>query len=94
MEPANNNSVNPVTLPSIAEIKAAIAEHKATKGRISKYNPCKIGVADCYLNADHLLNIMQVLPGCTARKEAGSKKGIFFESDTGEAFLLPVNPNY
>lgn len=81
-------------LPSIAELKAYIKEEKARKKAIKdKSAPLyDFGAELPAVNAQYLLDMLEVLPGCTARATAERPKlrGIYFESVHGCGVLLPV----
>lgn len=81
-------------LPSIAELKAHVKEEKARKKAIKdKSAPVyDFGAELPAVNAQYLLDMLEVLPGCTARATAERPKlrGIYFESVHGCGVLLPV----
>lgn len=79
-------------LPTLGEIKAHIASEKATRGKGQPilYN---LPDAETWINADYLLDILQILPDCVAYKPTGNRSPIYFQSDAGDGIILPVHRN-
>lgn len=97
MEPATGNA-DAVTLPEISELKNYIkiekAKKKATKDKtapvyiLNTENGQKV-----HTNAIYLLDVMECLPGATAKASAhGPIYPVYFESENGRGILCPVRP--
>lgn len=93
--PADKNARGAVLeLPTVGELKAYIKEEKALKKAVKD----KSGVLYDFgadlpaVNAQYLLDMLEVLPGCTARAAAQrpALNQIYFESGDGCGVLLPV----
>lgn len=78
-----------VSLPSISEIKAAIADLKARYGREWKSNPIE-PISGWWCNAQYLLDMVQALPDGTAYRPESPHKPLYYRSEDGDAVLLPV----
>ena len=79
-----------LNLPTIAELKAFIAENKAKYGKDNRIPYCIDNYV--YVNPQYLIDFMQALPDCTAYKPDNNKSPIYFIADNGDGILLPVNP--
>lgn len=82
------NKAEKFDLPEVPTIKRFISEQR-TKGVIKQdivYNL----VDDTWVNPEYLIDMLQVLPDCTAYKPANNHSTIYFESDAGDGVLLPV----
>lgn len=79
-----------LNLPTIAEIKAFIAETKAKYGKDASRHPICIDNF-IYVNPQYLLDMLQALPDCEAIRPTNKKHPIYFKSDAGDGILLPVN---
>ena len=79
-------------LPSIADVKAFIAQEKARPGKSYKANQSPYNVfLDVWVNPEYLLDMLQALPGCKAYKPVIRKNPIYFEAENGDGILLPIN---
>jgi len=79
-----------LNLPTIAELKAFIAENKAKHGKDNRIPYCIDGYV--YVNPQYLIDFMQAFPDCTAYKPDNNRSPIYFAADNGDGILLPVNP--
>lgn len=81
----------PLRLPTIAEVKKASAEQKATKGRkcIPAYN---FGEDLPLVSCDYLLDMLALFPGAVAyiADTRAEIRPIYFKADNGDGVLLPV----
>lgn len=78
-----------VTLPGAAEIKAQIAELKAKYGKGWKYQPIKV-FDGWWCNPQYLLDMVQALPNGKAYRPAKHTSPLYYESEDGDAMILPV----
>lgn len=76
-------------LPDIASIKLYIAETKAKYGKEWKRQPME-ALPGWYCNPQYLLDIMQALPDGTAYRPEKWSDMLYYESEKGDAVLLPV----
>lgn len=76
-------------LPTEADLKAYIASYKAEHGK-TRVIPYQLG--KCYVNAEYLLDFLQVLPGCDAAEPDHPVAPIYLTSDVGDGVLLPIHP--
>ena len=86
-------------LPSVAELKAHIKTEKArlkAENKKANHITYDFGPDLPWVNAEYLLDLMEVLPGCTATiKSRGAKRNpLAFRSDAGDGILLPISPNH
>lgn len=82
-------------LPTVAELKAYIKTRKAEYKARGVKEPVSydFGEGLPLVNAHYLLDMLELLPGCTAvcRREKPLISGIYFKADgQGEGILLPV----
>lgn len=97
MDPATDNA-DAVTLPGISELKNYIKIEKAKKKAAGdKTAPTYIlnteSGREIHTNALYLLDIMECLPGATAKANAHSViHPVYFESANGRGILCPVRP--
>lgn len=87
--PQGAREAEPVSLPSAAAIKAAIAELKARYGKEWKYQPYE-ALPGWWCNPQYLLDMVQALPDGTAYAPKNDKAPLYYESENGDALLLPV----
>ena len=85
-----NKTGEALNLPTVAEIKAFIAEQKAKHGSKNNIPICIDGYI--YVNPQYLLDFVQALPDCKAYKPENNRSPIYFAADNGDGILLPVNP--
>jgi hypothetical protein len=80
-----------VELPTVAEIKAHLADVKARFGRKWRnYSDSHIeALPGWWCNPDYLLDMVQALPGGTAHLPKNSISPLYYESPDGDALLLP-----
>lgn len=88
--PAGARDAEPVTLPTVAELKEKIAALKAEHGRAWTREPIE-ALPGWWCNPQYLLDMVQALPGGTAYAPAGRVSPLYYESPDGDALLLPVN---
>lgn len=82
-----------LTTPSVAEVKAFIAERGYTKSNFhGKEGFCLDGYV--WVNPFFLLDMLNALPGCVAYKPTSQLSAIYMQStETGDdGILLPVRP--
>lgn len=94
VESAARDATEPLDLPSIADLRAHIKIEKAQTGQW-KRTPVlyDFGPGMPLVNAQFLLDMLQVLPGCTAMIYPGTRglsNPIYFLAPSGEGILLPV----
>ena len=92
MDKAKNKAIcrEKVELPDIASIKLYIAEMKAKHGKDwQRHNPIE-ALPGWYCNPQYLLDIMQALPDGTAYRPEKWSDMLYYESEKGDAVLLPV----
>lgn len=77
-------------LPDIASIKLYIAEMKAKHGKDWQRNNPIEALPGWYCNPQYLLDIMQALPDGTAYRPEKWNDMLYYESEKGDAVLLPV----
>lgn len=87
--PAGAEDAEIVTLPTVAEIKAAIADLRSRYGRDWKRNPIE-ALPGWWCNAQYLLDMVQALPGGIAYKPEKYCTPLYYKSADGDALLLPV----
>ena len=94
IDPAKNNNGATLNLPELADLRAYIKEEKARKKAIKdKTAPVyDFGDALPLVNAQYLLDALELLPGCTATisSRAPLITPIYFESVHGCGVLCPV----
>ena len=78
-----------VELPTVAEIKAHMAEHKHKRGRRVSYESIE-AFPGWWCNPQYLLDMLAALPGGTAHKPKSAMSPLYYESEDGDALLLPV----
>lgn len=78
-----------VALPSVSEVKTKIAELKAMYGRNWKNMPIE-PLPGWYCNPQYLLDMLQALPNGRAHLPKNSISPLYYESDDGDALVLPV----
>lgn len=80
-------------LPTIAELRALLAEDKAKNGKRNRKGApctCRLEGGIC-VNAQYLLDMLQALPGCRVYKPESLISPIYFAADNGnDGILLPV----
>lgn len=82
-------------LPSVAELKAHIAQEKAEnpdkyKGKRAAPVLYDFGDSKPIVNAQYLLDLLQLLPECAATWDGNPKSIIMFNSQDGDGCLCPV----
>lgn len=78
-----------VELPTAGQIKTAIAELKAKHGKDWKHEPIE-ALPGWWCNPQYLLDMVQALPNGKAYRPAKHNAPLYYESDDGDALLLPV----
>lgn len=78
-----------VALPSVSEVKAKIAELKSMYGRTWWTMPIE-PLPGWYCNPQYLLDMLQALPNGRAHLPKNSISPLYYESDDGDALILPV----
>ena len=84
----------PLELPSVAEVKLHITKMKAEhpdlyKGKHARPVEYDFGPGMPLVKAVYLLDLLQLLPGCTAKWHAPLEP-IRFDSEAGDGILLPI----
>lgn len=97
---AKNCDTN-LELPDLGRLKAYIKAEKALRKAAGKRGReldiyFNFGKSEPRCNAEYLVNIMEAVPGCSAKWVNGKKIApIYFTNGTDEAILMPVNkPDY
>lgn len=97
VENGRQNMGKVLSLPSIPELKAHIKTGKVAikvnkSGDRVEYD---FGEGLPLVNAEYLLDMLELLPGCkaTAAKYSPGLGAIYFQSDGGDGVLLPVRRN-
>lgn len=84
----------PLELPTVAAIKKAAAEQRATEGK--NCTPVyDFGEGLPMVSCAYLLDMLAILPGCTAYIASGNAviSPLYFKAENGDGVLLPVNKN-
>jgi hypothetical protein len=76
-------------LPTEKELKAWIKEKGVRRSNPKKASFCIDGFA--YVNPFFLLDMIQGLPNCKAYGQESRKLPIYFQSESGDGFLCPLN---
>lgn len=79
-----------LTLPTIAELKAFIAEKK-TAGIKPENTHYYLNDYIC-VNPSYLLDVIQALPDCKAYMPKSNISPIYFQAENGDCVLCPINP--
>lgn len=87
--PEGARSSDVVNLPSVAEIKTAIADLKSRFGKGWKTHPIE-AVPGWWCNPQYLLDMVQALPNGTAHAPKSPLSAMYYESEDGDAVILPV----
>lgn len=91
---AKDNAGARLNLPSVAELKAHIKFQKAVKKANRNRDAITYEFGDNLpaVNAEYLLNMLELLPECKARAAKNSPLlgTIYFEAEAGDGVLLPV----
>lgn len=84
----------PVDLPTVAQIKAHIAEKRALYGRgwAKQRDAAMEALPGWWCNPQYLLDMVQSLPGGVAHRPAKALSPLYYDSADGDAVLLPVRP--
>lgn len=92
MSAAIQNQTLQIPLPSELDVKTYIARCKAAAGNKHTYSYQL--AENVYVNPGYLLDMLQVLPGCTCYTDAdkAGKAMLYFLADNGDGVLLPVHP--
>lgn len=97
MDPATDNA-DAVTLPAVNDLKNYIKIEKAKK-KAAKDKTAPVYILttesgrEIHTNAIYLLDVMECLPGATAKANTHSIiKPLYFESENGRGILCPVRP--
>lgn len=91
-------NIDVLPLPEISELKNYIkiekAKKKATKDRTAPlYSLTAESGIKIFLNAQYLLDILECLPGATAKSSIrGAIYPVYFESENGRASICPCRP--
>ena len=92
--PVDARTAEEVTLPTVAEIKAHIADCKAKYGsKWARRRESAIeAVPGWWCNPNYLLDMVQALPNGVAHLPSKPIAPMYYESEDGDAVLLPVRP--
>ena len=99
MAPSRMNNGAKLTLPTVGELKAAIkihdTEERARKAKAKDRKPLTwdFGEGLPAVNGNYLLNLLELLPGCTATASSSNPilSAIYFHAEgVGEGILLPI----
>lgn len=99
MTPSRKNDGTKLPLPTVGELKAAIkvhdAEERARKAKAKDRKPLTwdFGEGLPAVNGNYLLNLLELLPGCTATASSSNPilSAIYFHAEgVGEGILLPI----
>ena len=99
LRPSRENHGATLSLPTVGELKAAIkvhdAEERARKAKTKDRKPLTwdFGEGLPAVNGNYLLDMLELLPGCTATASHASPLlgAIYFQAEgVGEGILLPV----
>lgn len=88
--PAGAENAEVVTLPTVTDIKAAIAELKSKYGKDWNYKHPIEALPGWWCNAQYLLDMVQALPDGTAYAPKNYYSPLYYHSEDGDAVLLPV----
>jgi len=94
IDPCKNFS-RPLELPDVAEVKSWLKAEKARRkgeGTREKLPPCwDFGEGLPYVNAQYLIDALELLPGCTCRisEHRPELGGLYLESPAGDGLVLP-----
>ena len=95
IDPARDGFTQPLQLPDVAEVKSWLKAEKARrKGECirDKMPLCwDFGEGLPYVNAQYLIDALELLPGCTCRISAHRPElgGLYLESPAGDGLVLP-----
>lgn len=86
----------PLDLPSVADVKLHIAQEKAEnpdkyKGKRAKPVLYDFGDGKPLVNAQYLLDLLQLLPNCSATWDGNPIRIIMFNAQEGDGCLCPVH---
>ena len=88
------NKGEALALPDVGELRAYIKEEKARKKATKDKTPPLYDFGDGLpaVNAEYLLNALELLPGCTATASHVRPllNSIYFSSDAGDGLICPV----
>ena len=98
MAPSRKNDGTKLTLPTIGELKAASKVHDAEERARKKAKDRKpltwdFGEGLPAVNGNYLLNLLELLPGCTATASSSNPilSAIYFHAEgVGEGILQPI----
>ena len=98
MAPSRMNNGAKLTLPTVGELKAAIKIHDAEERSRKKAKNRKpltwdFGEGLPAVNGNYLLNLLELLPGCTATASSAYPilSAVYFQAEgVGEGILLPI----
>ena len=99
LAPSRMNNGAKLTLPTVGELKAAIkihdTEERARKAKAKDRKPLTwdFGEGLPAVNGNYLLNLLELLPGCTATASSSNPilSAIYFHAEgVGEGILLPI----
>ena len=79
-------------LPTVTAVKKSAAEQRAAEGRTCR-PAFDFGDELPLVSSDYLLDMLALLPGCTAyiADSSADLSPIYFKSESGDGILLPVN---
>lgn len=93
IDATRKNCDKPLELPDAAQLATQIKTEKATRPAKQKhYAPAPYKLGDVLVNPVYLLDILRMLPDCSAYWSGHQLDLIYFESDAGEAALCAVRP--
>lgn len=87
--PKNVRENEVVELPSVADIKAAIANLKAKHGKGWKNEPIEL-LPGWWCNPQYALDMVQIFPVGKAYRPEYPHSPLYYEAEEGDALLLPV----
>lgn len=79
-----------IDIPTVAELKRHLLDGKS-KGLKPYAYPVQI-LPGYYVNAQFLLDMIELIPGARFYRPDSPKAPLYCESETGDGVLLPVNP--
>lgn len=97
IDPARRDFSRPLELPTVGEVKAYVKAEKARrKGEGIRNAPpvCwDFGEGLPYVNAQYLIDALELLPGCTCRisDRQPEKGGLYLKSSAGDGLVLPCH---
>lgn len=94
IDPARDGFTQPLQLPDLADIKSYVKAERARRKGEGIRNAAPVawdfGEGLPYVNAQYLIDALELLPGCTCRISAHRPElgGLYLESPAGDGLLL------